>query len=38
MDMDLVSVSACRHPFFSAAFIEEAVFSTSCVFGTFVKN
>jgi hypothetical protein len=35
--MDLVSVF-CRYPVFSATFVEEAVFSPSYIFGTFVKN
>jgi hypothetical protein len=30
--------SACEYPVFPAAFVEEAVFSLSHVFGTFVKN
>jgi hypothetical protein len=35
--MDLVSVSAGRYPVFPGTFVENAVFSPSYVFGTFVK-
>jgi hypothetical protein len=36
--MDLVSVSCRWQPLFPAAFVEEAVFFPSYIFGTFVKN
>jgi hypothetical protein len=35
--MDLVSVF-CRRIIFPETFVEEAVFSPSCVFGDFVKK
>jgi hypothetical protein len=37
-DRDLVSVSTCGYPVFQATFDKEAVFSPSCVLGSFVKN
>jgi hypothetical protein len=37
-DRDLVSVSACGFPVFPAAFVEEDVFSPSCVLGSFVED
>jgi hypothetical protein len=35
--MDLVSIF-CRHFFFPATFVEEAIYSPLYVFGAFVKN
>jgi hypothetical protein len=37
-DRDLVKSSACGYPAFSAAFVEEVVFSPLCVLGSFVKD
>jgi hypothetical protein len=36
--MDLVSVFCRQYPVFPATFVEEAAFSPSYIFGSFVKN
>jgi hypothetical protein len=37
-DRDIDSVFSCGYPVFSEEFVEEALFSSPCVLGCFVKN